>query len=101
MIFSLLISSFTESINFLNVQEFLDLSMSGSMGERSLTDIITSIRYWIIHTSTIPSLFIAGWLFDGTCLAYDVFGLILLTYGIKLTQVRVKKSRKRLWRRVR
>ncbi|KAK7236509.1 hypothetical protein RIF29_45520 [Crotalaria pallida] len=33
--------------------------MSGSTGERSFADIITSIRYWIIHSITIPSLFIA------------------------------------------
>ncbi|AES88212.1 cytochrome b559 subunit alpha [Medicago truncatula] len=48
--------------------------MSGSTGERSFADIITSIRYWIIHSITIPSLFIAGWLFVSTGLAYDVFG---------------------------
>ncbi|KAK9662554.1 hypothetical protein RND81_O014600 [Saponaria officinalis] len=36
--------------------------MSGSTGERSFADIITSIRYWVIHSITIPSLFIAGWL---------------------------------------
>ncbi|KAJ1680919.1 hypothetical protein LUZ63_022714 [Rhynchospora breviuscula] len=48
--------------------------MSGSTGERSFADIITSIRYWVIHSITIPSLFIAGWLFVSTGLAYDVFG---------------------------
>lgn len=48
--------------------------MSGSTGECSFADIITSIRYWIIHSITIPSLFIAGWLFVSTGLAYDVFG---------------------------
>ncbi|KAF7105313.1 hypothetical protein CFC21_106139, partial [Triticum aestivum] len=37
--------------------------MSGSTGERSSAYIITSIRYWVIHSITIPSLFIAGWLF--------------------------------------
>ena len=36
--------------------------------------IITSIRYWVIHSITIPPLFIAGWLFISTGLAYDVFG---------------------------
>lgn len=40
----------------------------------SFADIITSIRYWVIHSITIPSLFIAGWLFVSTGLAYDVFG---------------------------
>jgi photosystem II cytochrome b559 subunit alpha len=37
--------------------------MSESTGERSFPDIIISIRYWIIHSITIPSLFIAGWLY--------------------------------------
>lgn len=31
-------------------------------------------RYWVIHSITIPSLFISGWLFVSTGLAYDVFG---------------------------
>jgi len=48
--------------------------MSGSTGERPFSDILTSIRYWVIHSITIPSLFIAGWLFVSTGLAYDVFG---------------------------
>ena len=46
----------------------------GSTGERPFSDIITSIRYWIIHSITIPTLFISGWLFVSTGLAYDVFG---------------------------
>lgn len=48
--------------------------MSGSTGERPFSDILTSIRYWAIHSITVPSLFIAGWLFVRTGLAYDVFG---------------------------
>lgn len=48
--------------------------MAGSTGERPFSDIITSIRYWVIHSITIPALFIAGWLFVSTGLAYDVFG---------------------------
>nr|AYJ22362.1 photosystem II cytochrome b559 alpha subunit [Avrainvillea sp. HV04061] len=48
--------------------------MSGLTGERPFTDILTSIRYWVIHSITIPSLFIAGWLFISTGLAYDIFG---------------------------
>ena len=35
---------------------------------------ITSIRYWVIHSVTIPSLFVAGWIFVSTGLAYDIFG---------------------------
>jgi photosystem II cytochrome b559 subunit alpha len=48
--------------------------MAGSTGERPFTDIVTSIRYWIIHSLTIPALFVAGWLFVSTGLAYDAFG---------------------------
>ena len=48
--------------------------MSGSTGERPFREIVTSIRYWVIHSVTIPSLFIAGWIFVSTGLAYDVFG---------------------------
>jgi len=48
--------------------------MFGSTWERSFVDIITSIRYWIIHSITIPSLFIAGWLFVSIGLAYIGFG---------------------------
>ena len=48
--------------------------MSGTTGERPFSDIITSIRYWVIHSITIPMLFIAGWLFISTGLAYDIFG---------------------------
>lgn len=48
--------------------------MAGDTGERPFGDIVTSIRYWIIHSITIPMLFIAGWLFVQTGLAYDAFG---------------------------
>ena len=51
--------------------------MAGSTGERPFSDIITSIRYWIIHSITIPALSIAGWLFVSTGLAYDAFGTSL------------------------
>ncbi|PHT55001.1 Cytochrome subunit alpha [Capsicum baccatum] len=57
------------------VNENVELSMSGRTGERSFADIITSIRYWVIRSITIPSLFIVGWLFVSTSLAYDVFGI--------------------------
>ncbi|MFS8855663.1 cytochrome b559 subunit alpha [Synechococcus sp. H55.7] len=48
--------------------------MAGSTGERPFADIITSVRYWVIHALTIPALFLAGWLFVSTGLAYDIFG---------------------------
>ncbi|KAI5425944.1 hypothetical protein KIW84_031678 [Lathyrus oleraceus] len=66
--------SYTDCVYSKETLEYVELSMSGSTGERSFADIITSIRYWIIHSITIPSLFIAGWLFVNTGLAYDVFG---------------------------
>jgi photosystem II cytochrome b559 subunit alpha len=56
------------------VTNHTEQTMSGNTGERPFADIITSIRYWVIHSITIPSLFIAGWLFVSTGLAYDVFG---------------------------
>ncbi|HBQ97431.1 MULTISPECIES: cytochrome b559 subunit alpha [Roseofilum] len=46
----------------------------GSTGERPFGDIITSVRYWLIHALTIPMLFISGWFFVSTGLAYDAFG---------------------------
>ncbi|MEM9275179.1 MAG: cytochrome b559 subunit alpha [Cyanobacteria bacterium P01_F01_bin.143] len=48
--------------------------MAGTTGERPFSDIITSVRYWVIHGVTIPMLFLAGWLFVSTGLAYDAFG---------------------------
>ncbi|MEM9245398.1 MAG: cytochrome b559 subunit alpha [Cyanobacteria bacterium P01_F01_bin.153] len=48
--------------------------MAGTTGERPFSDIFTSVRYWVIHSITIPALFIAGWLFVSTGLAYDAFG---------------------------
>ena len=48
--------------------------MPGITGERPFSDILTSIRYWIIHSVTIPALFISGWLVVSTGLAYDIFG---------------------------
>nr|YP_009589408.1 photosystem II cytochrome b559 alpha subunit [Selaginella bisulcata]YP_009589632.1 photosystem II cytochrome b559 alpha subunit [Selaginella pennata]QBL75991.1 photosystem II cytochrome b559 alpha subunit [Selaginella bisulcata]QBL76215.1 photosystem II cytochrome b559 alpha subunit [Selaginella pennata] len=48
--------------------------MSGSTGERPFADIVTSIRYRVIHSITIPPLSIAGRLFVSTGSAYDVSG---------------------------
>ncbi|VAH71971.1 unnamed protein product [Triticum turgidum subsp. durum] len=48
--------------------------MSGSTGERSSAYIITSIRYWVIHSITIPSLFIAGWLFVSPAFTWNTYG---------------------------
>ena len=42
---------------------------AGSTGERPFFEIITSIRYWVIHAVTLPSIFLAGFLFVSTGLA--------------------------------
>ena len=47
---------------------------AGSTGERPFFEIITSIRYWVIHAVTLPSIFLAGFLFVSTGLAYAAFG---------------------------
>ena len=47
---------------------------AGSTGERACFEIITSIRYWVIHAETLPSIFLACFLFVSTGLAYDAFG---------------------------
>jgi photosystem II cytochrome b559 subunit alpha len=64
---------FRLSNNLFFIGEYINMS-GGSTGERPFSDIITSVRYWIIHSITIPSLFVSGWLFVSTGLAYDVFG---------------------------
>ena len=47
---------------------------AGSTGERPFFEIITSVRYWVIHAVTLPAIFVAGFLFVSTGLAYDAFG---------------------------
>jgi photosystem II cytochrome b559 subunit alpha len=47
--------------------------MAGKPVERPFSDILTSIRYWVIHSITIPALFIAGWLFASTGLAFGTY----------------------------
>jgi photosystem II cytochrome b559 subunit alpha len=46
----------------------------GSTGERPFTDILTSVRYWLIHSLTIPALFITGFIFVSSGLVYEAFG---------------------------
>ena len=47
---------------------------AGSTGERPFFEIITSVRYWIIHAIALPAIFVAGFLFVSSGLAYDAFG---------------------------
>jgi hypothetical protein len=48
-------------IDLIETEKFIlrSQNMSGTTGERPFSDILTSIRYWVIHSITIPSLFIA------------------------------------------
>ena len=47
---------------------------AGSTGERPFFEIITSVRYWIIHAIALPAIFVSGFLFVSSGLAYDAFG---------------------------
>ncbi|MEO1429992.1 MAG: cytochrome b559 subunit alpha [Cyanobacteria bacterium J06632_19] len=48
--------------------------MSGTTGERPLSDIVTDPQFWLLHVVNFPAVFISGWLFVSTGLAYDAFG---------------------------
>ena len=48
--------------------------MAGTTGERPLGDIVTDPKFWVLHIVNFPAIFISGWLFVATGLAYDVFG---------------------------
>ena len=48
--------------------------MAGSTGERPLRDIVTDIEFWKLHIVNFPAIFLSGWLFVSSGLAYDVFG---------------------------
>ncbi|KAK4412269.1 cytochrome subunit alpha [Sesamum alatum] len=76
-----------ESIPPFTVHEYVELSMSGSTGERSFADII---RYWVIHSITIPSLFIAAWRCDK-----DLRLVKLYPFGYRTGSMSVLSSRRR------
>ncbi|MEO0687449.1 MAG: cytochrome b559 subunit alpha [Cyanobacteria bacterium J06649_11] len=48
--------------------------MAGSTGERPFSDIVTDVEFWKLHFVNIPAIFISGFLFVTTGLAYDAFG---------------------------
>jgi photosystem II cytochrome b559 subunit alpha len=48
--------------------------MAGITGERPLGDIVTDPQFWLLHLINFPAVFLSGWLFVSTGLAYDVFG---------------------------
>ncbi|KAG6639807.1 hypothetical protein CIPAW_10G128200 [Carya illinoinensis] len=53
----------------------MELNLIRSKGKCSFAYIIASIRYWVIHSITVPSIFIASWLFINMGLAYDITGI--------------------------
>ena len=58
-----------------HIRSTLAVFSSVSTGERPFGDILTSLRYWVIHSITLPALFLAGWLFVSTGLASEFGGL--------------------------
>ncbi|MBF2002162.1 MAG: cytochrome b559 subunit alpha [Synechococcales cyanobacterium M58_A2018_015] len=48
--------------------------MAGTTGERPLGDIVTDPQFWLLHIVNFPAVFLSGWLFVSTGLAYDIFG---------------------------
>ncbi|MEM9156525.1 MAG: cytochrome b559 subunit alpha [Cyanobacteria bacterium P01_F01_bin.33] len=48
--------------------------MAGSTGERPFGEIVTDVQFWKLHVVNIPAIFISGFLFVTTGLAYDAFG---------------------------
>ena len=48
--------------------------MAGSTGERPFGDILTDFSFWKLHVVNIPAIFISGFLFVATGLAYSAFG---------------------------
>ena len=47
-----------------------------STAERALIDISQDRRYWIIHSITIPSLFVGGVIFMLSGFVYKLFGAL-------------------------
>ncbi len=47
---------------------------AGSTGERPFFEILTDIKFWVIQIVTLPAIFVSGFLFVSTVLAYDTFG---------------------------
>ncbi|NEQ95868.1 MAG: cytochrome b559 subunit alpha [Cyanothece sp. SIO2G6] len=48
--------------------------MAGSTGERPFGEILTDFSFWKLHVINIPAIFISGFLFVATGLAYSAFG---------------------------
>jgi len=58
----------------LNPTQRMKSTAAGSTGERPFFEIISSLRYWVLHTMTLTSIFLADFLFVSTGLAYEDFG---------------------------
>ena len=50
---------------------------AGSTGERPFFEIITSIRYWVIHAVTLPAIFLAGFTTHYFSASFKLLGQLL------------------------
>ena len=55
---------------------YTDFYLKMSTAERALIDILQDRRYWIIHSITIPSLFVGGVIFMLSGFVYKLFGAL-------------------------
>jgi len=60
----------------LKLTSFTHFYLKMSTAERALIDILQDRRYWIIHSITIPSLFIGGVIFVLSGFVYKLFGAL-------------------------
>jgi len=60
----------------LKLTSFTHFYLKMSTAERPLIDILQDRRYWIIHSITIPSLFIGGVIFVLSGFVYKLFGAL-------------------------
>ena len=60
----------------LKLTSFTHFYLKMSTAERALIDISQDRRYWIIHSITIPSLFVGGVIFMLSGFVYKLFGAL-------------------------
>ena len=56
-------------------KKFATIFCKISTGERPFVDILQDRRYWVIHSLTIPSLFLSGVIFCVSGFVYKLFGV--------------------------
>ena len=60
----------------MHLKPFSHTFLHMSTAERALIDIAQDRRYWIIHSITIPSLFVGGVIFMLSGFVYKLFGAL-------------------------